>query len=227
MAAILDAGLILAILNFQCLPSSLSSIRLTVLEQMWFDVFQDGCYGGHLGYQNGTILAILNLHTAPMPSIKFPLYPTYGSGADNNWRLSRWLPWRQSWIWFWWKCRKYGKLLTDIQMRDGPWLTDQSISWQLKIFKMAAVAAIVDIITKCFRNSESPCCLNASHCCGHLGYRNGMNLAVMNLHVSPMSPTKFQLNPTCRLGAHVISRLSRCPPPLGYWNGMNLAILNR
>ena len=28
-----------------------------------------------------TILAILNLHAAPIPSIKFPLHPTYGSGA--------------------------------------------------------------------------------------------------------------------------------------------------
>ena len=31
---------------------------------MWFEDFQDGCHGGHLGYQNGTILAILNLHAA-------------------------------------------------------------------------------------------------------------------------------------------------------------------
>ena len=69
--------MILAILifsNAQCLPSSLSSIRLTVPEQMWFEDFQDGCHGGHLGYLNGTILAILNLHTAPMPSTKFPLH---------------------------------------------------------------------------------------------------------------------------------------------------------
>ena len=40
-------------------------------------------------------------------------------------------------------------------MRDGPWSIDHSKSWQLKIFKMAAVAAIVDIITKWFSNSES------------------------------------------------------------------------
>ena len=26
--------------------------------------FQDGCYGGHLGKQNGTITAILNLNVA-------------------------------------------------------------------------------------------------------------------------------------------------------------------
>ena len=28
---------------------------------MSFEEFQDGCHGGHLGYWNGTILAILHL----------------------------------------------------------------------------------------------------------------------------------------------------------------------
>ena len=51
--------------------------------------FQDDYHGGHLGYQNGIILAVLNLYAAPMPSIKFPLHPTYCSGVDNNWRLTR------------------------------------------------------------------------------------------------------------------------------------------
>ena len=51
---------------------------------MWFEDFQDGCHDGHFGYQNGTILAILNLHAALMPSIKSPLYPTYCSGADKD-----------------------------------------------------------------------------------------------------------------------------------------------
>ena len=87
--------------------------------------FQDGHPGSHLGYQNrtilailnlcchcdashqvsaqsdlgfgrrmsfeefhmaildiGTILAILNLHVATMPPIKFQLNPTHGSGGD-------------------------------------------------------------------------------------------------------------------------------------------------
>ena len=39
-------------------------------------------HGGHLGYQNGTILAILNLHVATMPHIKFQFNLTYGSGGD-------------------------------------------------------------------------------------------------------------------------------------------------
>ena len=49
---------------------------------MLFEEFQDGRYGGHLGYRKGTILAILNLHVATMPPIKFQLNPTYGSGGD-------------------------------------------------------------------------------------------------------------------------------------------------
>ena len=41
----------------QCFPSSFRSIQLTVWEKMSFEEFQYGCHGGHLGYQNGTILA--------------------------------------------------------------------------------------------------------------------------------------------------------------------------
>ena len=47
-----------------------------------FEEFQDGLHGGHLGYQNGMILAILNLHVARMPPTKFQLNLTYGSGGD-------------------------------------------------------------------------------------------------------------------------------------------------
>ena len=51
---------------------------------MQFEDFQDGCHGGHLGNQSGTILAVLNLHAAPMPSTENPLHPTYCSKADYN-----------------------------------------------------------------------------------------------------------------------------------------------
>ena len=49
---------------------------------MSFEEFQDGIHGGHLGYQNGAISAILNLYVAPMPPIKFWLNPTNGLGGD-------------------------------------------------------------------------------------------------------------------------------------------------
>ena len=47
---------------------------------MSFEEFQDGRYG-HLGYLNGTILAILNLCVTVIFSIKFWLNPTYGLGG--------------------------------------------------------------------------------------------------------------------------------------------------
>ena len=60
---------------------------LAIQEQMWFEDFQDG---GHLGYKDETILAILNLHVALMSSTKFWLNLTYRSRADNNERFLRW-----------------------------------------------------------------------------------------------------------------------------------------
>ena len=49
---------------------------------MSFEEFQDGRHDGHLGYRNGTILAIMNLHVAIMPPTRFQLNLTYGSGGD-------------------------------------------------------------------------------------------------------------------------------------------------
>ena len=45
---------------------------------MSFEKFEDGRHGGHLGYQNGMILAILNLCLTVMPPIKFQLNQIYG-----------------------------------------------------------------------------------------------------------------------------------------------------
>ena len=39
-------------------------------------------HGSHLGYKNRTILAILNLHVAPMSPNQFGLNPTNCSGAE-------------------------------------------------------------------------------------------------------------------------------------------------
>ena len=40
-------------------------------EDISFQEFQDGCWGGLLGYRNGTVLTILNLYVTVMPPIKF------------------------------------------------------------------------------------------------------------------------------------------------------------
>ena len=49
---------------------------------MLLEEFQDGLHGGHLGYRNGRILAVLNLSVAIMPPTKFQLNPIYGSGGN-------------------------------------------------------------------------------------------------------------------------------------------------
>ena len=49
---------------------------------MSFEEFQDGHPGGHLGYRNGKILAILNLCVTVMPPIKFQFNRTKGLGGD-------------------------------------------------------------------------------------------------------------------------------------------------
>ena len=38
---------------------------------------------------------------------------------------------------------------------------------------------------------------------GHLGYRNASSLAILNLHVASMPPTKFQLNSAYHYGGYV------------------------
>ena len=103
-------------MSLWCFPSSFGTIQLTVWEEKSFEQFQDGRkilanlhlyvapmsfeqfqdgHGGHLGYHNWTILAILNLYVTVMPPIKCWLNLTYGLGEDVVWRISRWPP---SWI---------------------------------------------------------------------------------------------------------------------------------
>ena len=52
---------------------------------------------------------------------------------------------------------------------------------------------------------------------GHLGYRKGMILAILNLCVTVTPPIKFWLNPTNGLGGDVIWRISRRPPWWPSW----------
>ena len=51
-----------------------------------------------------------------------------------------------------------------------------------------------------------------SHSGSHLGYMIETIIAVLNLHVSPMPPTKFRLNPPYHLGADADWRFSKWPP---------------
>ena len=66
----------------RCFPSSFGSIQQGLGGD---EKFQDGRHGDHLGYLNGKILAILNLHTAPMPLTMFGLNLTWGADVVSRW----------------------------------------------------------------------------------------------------------------------------------------------
>ena len=70
-------------------------------------------------------------------------------------------------------------------MRDGPWSTDHGISRPGA--KAPGELTIEDLLDGC--------------CDSHCGYCNKMFLAILNLHVIPMPPTKFWLNLTYHSGA--------------------------
>ena len=137
-----------------------------------------------------------------MPSTKFPLHPTYCSGADNNWRLSRWPPWQSTWIRFWWRCLKREKLQTDIRMRDGPWSIDHSISSRWSNNRRSSKMLLRQpsrIVKNVFSNSESPCYPNASHQVLSqsdlpLGSRWGLKIFKMATlgAISDIGPEQFQ-----------------------------------
>ena len=60
--------------------------------------FHDGHHGGHIRFPIGTILALFNLQVIPMLPTKFQENWPFGPGEEAKNRLSRWTPWRPSWI---------------------------------------------------------------------------------------------------------------------------------
>ena len=152
-------------------PPSFCSIRLTIRELMRFENFQDGHLGGHIRYRNRTTLAILNLYVAPMSPIKFGLNPHYSLG-DVVWRTIRWLPWRPSWMTEW-------NEFSSSEYISPQWLPPR-----------------FSLIRHTVRGQVSFQDFQAGPHGSHLGYWNETNLTILNLHVAPMPPTKFGLNPT-------------------------------
>ena len=192
---------------------------------MSFEEFQDGCHGGHLGYLNRTILAILYLCVTVMLPIKFWLNPTFSLGGDVVWRISRWPQWQPSWI----SERNNLSNSESLCRSDASHqVSAQSDLWfwrryRLKNFKMDTVAAILDTGTEQFYQfwiSMSLRCFPSSFGSiqltvweemsfeefqdGSHGYRNGTILAILNLYVAPMPPITFRLNPTYGFGGGIV-----------------------
>ena len=146
-----------------------------------------------------------------MLPIMFRLNPTYGLGGDVVWRISRWSPWRPSWI-------SERNNFSNSESLCGSDASHQasvqsSLGFgrrcRLKNFKMA----ILDISKRNdFNNSESLCLCHSSYqVLAHPSYRLGGDvvwriwtiLAILTLHVATTPPTKFQHNPTYGSGGDV------------------------
>ena len=167
-----------------------------VWEEMSFDEFHDGRHGGHLWYRNGTSLAILNLCVTVMPPIKFWLNPTYLLGGYVVWRISRWPPWRPSWI----SDRNDFSNFESLSHCDPSHQFWISVSlWSLpSSFSSIGLMVWEEMSFEEFQDGRDG---------GHLGYRNGMILANLNLCVTVMPP----INPTYGLGGDVVWRILRWP----------------
>ena len=99
--------------------------------------------------------------------------PTCGLGGDVVSRVSRWPSWQPFWI----------LELNNYSNSESlcPSNASHQVSAQSDLWFGRSMAAIWD----------------------DLGYRNGTILAILNLYVATMHPTKFQLNPTYGSGGDV------------------------
>ena len=209
-------------MSLWCLPLSFGSIRLTIWENTTFIELKDG---RHYGYWNEMILAILNLCVTVMLSIKFQLIRTYGLGEDVVWRISRCPPWRPSWITerndFSNSESLYVTVMPSIKFQLNWTYGLGDVVWRISRWPPRRPSWISE--RNNFSNSESLWCLPLSFRSirltvweemsfeefqdgrhgGHLGYRGGTILAILNFYVATMPPTKFQLNPIYGSGGDV------------------------
>ena len=155
-----------------------------VREEMWFVKFQDGPHCGHLEYQQGMIIAILNLCITVMLPIKFWLNLTYGLGGDIVRKISRWLSRRPSWI-----------------SEGNNFSNSESLSHcDENHFSNSKSLCHCDASHQVLAQSD----LRFWRRCSQLGYWKGTILAILNLCVTVMPPIKFWLNPTYGLGRNVV-----------------------
>ena len=82
----------------QCLLPTFESTGISVQYKKRKNFFQDG---GHLGFPNGTIIAMFDLQVTQMLPTKFQVNWLLGLGEEVKNRFSRWLSWRPSWISDW------------------------------------------------------------------------------------------------------------------------------
>ena len=125
-----------------CFLPSFESIGFSVQKKKWKIDFQDG---RHLGIPTGIILAIFDLQVILMLPTNFKIKWPFGSGEEVKKRVSRWPPWRPSWIsnpnnLSYFKSTSHSNASYQVSSQ----LAFQSWRSEKFIFKMAVMAAILD-----------------------------------------------------------------------------------
>ena len=131
---------------------SLESIGLSAQEMKWKIDFQDGGHGSHLGFPIGTILAIFDLQVTLMLPTKFGVNWLSCLGVEAKNRFSRWPPWRSSWIYDPHDFSYFGST----SHPNASYQVSSQLAFlcrrrsEKKIFKMAAIPAILDFQSERF-----------------------------------------------------------------------------
>ena len=151
------------------------------------------------------ILSIFDLQVTQMLPSKFGVNWPFGSGKEAKNRFSRWLPWQPSWI-----SNRHHFLLFSIY--KSPWCF------------LASLEAIGLSVQEKKRKIDFQ---DGGHG-GHLGFPIGTILAIFDLQVTPMLPSKFGVNWPFGSGEEAKNRFSRCGHGghLGFPIGTNLAIFD-
>ena len=133
--------------------------------------------GGQLGFTIGTIFAIFDLRVTPMLPTKFRVNWPFSSEEEAKNRCSRWLPWRPSWISDW---------------HDFSYF----FIYKSPQCLLTSLESIGLSVQEKQLNIEFQDCGHG----GHLGFQIGMILAIFDLQVTQMLPTKFRVNWLLGLG---------------------------
>ena len=169
--------------------------------------FQDGGHGGHLGFPIGTILAIFDLQVTLMLPTKFQVNWPFSSGEEAKNRFSRWLPWRPSWISGWHnfsffliyksrKCRDHFLArFRDILAFFCKKLHQNSGSEKKnRTLNFSHFAPSLESIGLSVQEKKRKIDFQDGGHSGHLGFPIGTILAIFDLQVTLMLPTKYQVN---------------------------------
>ena len=148
----------------------------------WAWSFEQTLNGSQLGFTIGTILAIFDLRVTPMLPTKFRVNWPFSSGEEAKNRFSSWLP---SWISNW---HNFSYFWSTSHPNDLQSLESIGLSVQEKKQKID------------FQDGGHG---------GHLGFLIRTILAIFDLQVTLMLPTKFRVEWLLGLGKEAKNRFSR------------------